>query len=424
MTSNAMLKPEPTPIVACTISRDVSNFDMLIEDMEAVMGNGWGDLTFTDARVYFNQPDADLLEFVAIAIDHASENELAAIANLVSSAKEKDIKVILVAKDVSPSVLHQLLRLGAADFIPYPLPDGELRAAVERIRAPAQAPALAPMQVQPETVETVQPRQPQGSYSGIILPVHGLAGGTGATTFAVNLAWELANSGSKEEEGPRVCLIDLDLQFGSVSTYLDLPRRDNVFALLSDVESMDSASFMQAMVKYEEKLHVLTAPFEMLPLDMLDVVDITRILDTAKSNFDFIIIDMPSTLVNWTETVLNACNLYFAMIGLDMRSAQNAMRFMRLMASEGLPAEKLRFALNRAPKFTDMNGKNRVKRMAESLEIAIELQLPDGGKPILQAGDKGVPLAIEAPKNLLRKEILNLASSVLELKPSKQAVQQ
>ncbi len=424
MSSNAMLEPEPTPIVACTISRDVSNFDMLIEDMETVMGNGWGDLTFADAQVYFNQPDSDLLEFVAIAIDHASENELATIAALVSTAKEKDIKVILVAKDVSPSVLHQLLRLGAADFIPYPLPNGELKAAVERIRALAYAPSRTAIQVQPETIETVQPQQPQGSYAGIILPIHGLAGGTGATTFAVNLAWELANSGSKQEEGPRVCLIDLDLQFGSVSTYLDLPRRDNVFALLSDVDTMDSASFMQAMVKYEEKLHVLTAPFEMLPLDMLDVSDITRILDTAKSNFDFVIIDMPSTLVNWTETVLNACNLYFAMIDLDMRSAQNAMRFMRLMASEELPAEKLRFALNRAPKFTDMNGKNRVKRMAESLEIAIELQLPDGGKPILQAGDNGVPLAIAAPKNLLRKEILNLASSVLELKSSKQAVQQ
>ncbi len=428
MTGNAMLHPDPTPIVACTISRDVTNFDDLIEDMEAVMGNGWGDLGFTDARVYFNQPDAEFLEFVAIAIDKSSETELDIITNLVSAAKEKGIKVILIAKDVSPAALHQLLRIGAEEFIPYPLPKGELKSAVERIRTPQQPVQIAPVAapppvVVPETEEEIAPtRQADGTYKGVILPVHGLAGGTGATTFAVNLAWELANSGGKEQ-GPRVCLIDLDFQFGSVSTYLDLTRRDAVFALLSDIESMDSASFMQAMVKFEEKLHVLTAPFEMLPLDMLDTTDIGRILETARTNFDFVIVDMPSTLVNWTETVLEASYLYFAMIDLDMRSAQNAMRFLRLLEGENLAVEKLRFALNRAPKFTDLNGKNRVKRMAESLEIVIELLLPDGGKPVLQAGDNGLPLQMEAPKNPLRKEILKLAESVLELKPAKQAVQ-
>ncbi len=51
-----------------------------------------------------------------------------------------------------------------------------------------------------------------------------MAGGTGATTVAVNLAWELATIA--KTDAPKVCLIDLDLQFGSVATYLDLPRRE------------------------------------------------------------------------------------------------------------------------------------------------------------------------------------------------------
>ena len=34
MTSMAACRPEPAPIVACTISRDVQNFDLLIDDME------------------------------------------------------------------------------------------------------------------------------------------------------------------------------------------------------------------------------------------------------------------------------------------------------------------------------------------------------------------------------------------------------
>jgi pilus assembly protein CpaE len=84
----------------------------------------------------------------------------------------------------------------------------------------------------------------------------------------------------------------------------------------------------------------------------------------------------------------------------------------RALKSEDLPVEKLRYILNRAPKFTDLNGKSRVKRMAESLDIQIELLMPDGGKPIVQAGDHGVPLAEAALKNPLRKEIQKLAEQL------------
>ncbi len=73
-----------------------------------------------------------------------------------------------------------------------------------------------------------------------------------------------------------------------------------------------------------------------------------------------------------------------------MRSAQNTMRFKRALQSEELPIEKLRYVMNRAPKFTDLSGKSRIKRMAESLDISIDLQLPDGGKPITQGADHGI----------------------------------
>ena len=119
----------------------------------------------------------------------------------------------------------------------------------------------------------------------------------------------------------------------------------------------------------------------------------------ARTNFDYVIIDMPKTLVEWTETVLNAAHVYFAMLELDMRSAQNTLRLKRALQAEDLPFEKLRFVLNRAPGFTDLNGKSRVKRLAESLGISIEVQLPDGGKQVAQTGDHGVPLAVGAPKN-------------------------
>jgi pilus assembly protein CpaE len=409
MSSTAHSPAEPAPILACTISRDVQNFDLLIEDMEAVLGESWGDLGFGEALAFLSQPDADALEFVAIAMDQEDEDNLVLLGEIIRHARSRNIRVILIAEDVSPAALHQLLRQGADEFVPYPLPENELASAIDRIRMPEPAPVLAA----PETTATAH--KSSHDREGVVLAVQGLAGGTGATTFAVNLAWELCNVAKKGKPEPRVCILDLDLQYGSVSTFLDLPRREAVFELLSDTESMDSDSFTAAMISFEEKLQVLTSPADMLPMDLVGSDDINRLIGMARQQFDYVVIDMPRTLVQWTEAVLNSAHVYFALLELDMRSAQNALRLKRALQAEDLPFQKLRFALNRAPGFTDLSGKSRVKRMAESLGISIDLLLPDGGKQVTQGADHGLPLALSAAKNPLRKEIAKLALSLHEL---------
>lgn len=397
--SSVQKQPESSPITACTVSRDVQDFDLLIEDMETALGEAWGDLGFAEALAFFNQPEADGLEFVALAIDASDEDEIGLLSEIITMAKARGIKVILIAEDVSPSSLHQLLRQGADEFVPYPLPENELQAAIDRLqRTDISASAAAPF------------GNSSSPGDGVLLAVQSLAGGTGATTLAVNLAWELATV--TKNDAPRVCILDLGLQTGSVATYLDLPRKDVVYEMWADTDSMDEDIFKQALVSYEDKLWVLTAPTDILPLDMITPEDVQRVLDMARAKFDYVIVDMPGTLVQWTETVLHSAQIYFTTLELDMRSAQNALRLKRALRSEDLPVEKLRYCLNRAPKFTDLNGKSRVKRMAESLEISIEVQLPDGGKPVMQAGDHGTPLASAAGKNPLRKEIAKLAVSL------------
>ena len=412
MSSVANLQPEPAPILACTISRDVQNFDLLIDDMEVELGESWGDLSFDDAQVFLEQPDARSLEFVAIAVNAIDETDLDRITAIIKQAKSHGIKVVLIADQVSPVALHQLLRLGADDFVPYPLPEGALHEAIEKVRKPAPAPMLT---VAADPAESAMPHpgfKAKGDRDGVVLPVHGLAGGSGASTFATNLAWELANI---SKEPPRVCLIDFDFQFGSAATYLDLPRKEAVYELLSDAANSDSDSLLQSMLTFNDKLHVLTAPADMLPLDIIGPDDIGRIVDMARANFDFVVIDMPKTIVAWTETVLARAHVYFALMELDLRSAQNVLRLVRALKAETLPHEKLRFVLNRAPRFTDLSAKSRVKRMAESLDIAIEVQLPDGGVQVTQANDHGLPLSETAAKNPLRKEIQKLAKSLFEL---------
>ncbi|MEO9650625.1 MAG: AAA family ATPase [Roseobacter sp.] len=397
-------KTDMSPIVACTVSRDVQNFDLLIEDMEATLGENWGDLGFADMMVFFEQPEAQALEFIALAINETDEQNMSQLADIITQAKSRNIKVILIAEDVSPASLHSLLRQGADEFVPYPLPENELFEAIERVRASEQA-------ITEAAANTAL--QSGSQKEGAVIVIHGLAGGTGATTLAVNLAYELATQGKNET--PSVCLIDLDLQFGAVATYLDLPRREVVYDLLSDTESMDDEIFGQSLLTFQDKMHVLTAPVDMLPLDLISPEDVDRILAMARRHFDYVVIDMPSTLVSWSETVLNAAHVYFSTLELDMRSAQNALRLKRALQSEDLPVEKLRYVMNRAPKFTDLSGKSRIKRMAESLGISIDVHMPDGGKPITQGADHGLPLALSAAKNPLRREITKLAASIHDL---------
>lgn len=403
--SNRMPQAENDAIVACTISRDVQNFDLLIEDMEAVLGESWGDLGFAEALAFFSQQEANTLEFVALALDAEDEDNLTLIGEVIIQAKSRGIRVILIAEDVTPASLHRLLRQGADEFIPYPLPENELKSAIDRLNAPAAKP-------DPNRGNHVQ-LQSGSSKEGAVIVVHGLAGGVGATTLAVNLAWELATTGG--EDAPSVCLLDLDLQFGTVATYLDLPRREAILEMLTDTENMDEDVFGHALQNFQDKMQVLTAPADMVPLDIVSSEDVERVITLARTHFDYVIIDMPTTLMQWSESVLQAAHVYFTLIELDMRSAQNALRMKRALQSEDLPIQKLRFALNRAPKFTDLSGKSRVKRMAESLGISIDLQLPDGGKPVTQCGDHGQPLASSAAKNPLRKEIAKLAQNLHEL---------
>lgn len=410
MSSKANVHSDPAPILACTISRDVQRFDLLIDDMEQELGEAWGDLSFEDALVFLKQPDSSGMQFVAIAVDSEDETELGKMNDVIKAAKAKKIRVLLIANQVSPSVLYQMQKLGADDFVPYPLPEGALHEAIERLRRPAP---VVPEGFDPATGTYTGVTKPKGDRHGVILPVHGMAGGVGATTFAANLAWELCLI--PDAANAKVCILDLDLQFGSVATYLDLARKEAVLEVLNDTTALDADSLVKSMQTFNDKLFVLTAPTDMLPLDIMGPEDVGRLLEVAQANFDYVIVDMPHTVVAWTEAVLNRAHVYFALLELDLRSAQNILRFVRALKAEALPLDRVRYVLNRAPRFTDLSAKARVKRMAESLDIDIEVQLPDGGIQVTEANDHGLPIAENGAKNPLRKELQKLAKSLFDL---------
>ena len=453
MSSNLAVLPEPEPLRAVTISRDVQDFDLLIEDMESELGEGWGDLDFREALAFLRQDDARDLEFVVVATDRRDEADLSTIGDVVRQSKRIGLSVILVADGLSPGSLQELVLAGTDDYVPYPLAEKALNAAITRIRGaggtdsleimrragadrPAgRSPDPSDAEAAPEPVgsDAPEPDAPQlpaiaseatagtatgrggTSGEGAIFAVQSAAGGNGATTVAVNLAWELANL-LEGDETPRVCLIDLGLQFGSVATYLDLDRKPMILEVLSDVASMDEQAFRQAMSHYRERLDVFTAPADILPLDLIGPDEVRRLLNLARGCYDVVVLDMPGALTGWTDAVLAECDLFFMVTEMDIRSAHNTMRFQKLLKAEGIATARLSYVLNRAP--GKMGARGRIDKLAESLGVKFHAILPDGGRPVTDANDQARPLRDAMPRNPLTKEIAKMAKGLDEARQS------
>ncbi len=395
----ALLKLMDRKMEAFAVASKPESFELLNGELHGLFGQNWGNMTVPAAGEMLGRGDMAGDETLIVCVEAQDEQNLEPIDSFVRAAKKAGFTVVLIAKDVSPTALHHLLQLGADDFAPYPLPDSALANIFDRLRD------------KKSNAPTDSGRKK--SRNGVILPVYGAAGGVGASTFAVNLAWEMATATRKDDM--RVALIDLDFQFGSVATLLDIPRREAVFDLLTEPETLASDTLAQAMTSYKSVLAVLTSPPEVMPLDIVDAEFIERMCRILQSRYDFIIVDLPKALTDWSASVLTQAETYFSLLELDMRSAQNLMRYLRVLRGEDLPGEKIQYILNRAPGFADLNGKTRVGRFSESLGIEINILLPDGGKAVTQAGDQGEPLANAAAKNPLRKEIRKIAGTLLDL---------
>lgn len=400
----ALLRKKPATPNALAIAREMAQFDLLIEDLDSEYGQGWQGAGLDDAHTQIAGLDPDAAECVILAVQRADEGDLDPYVGIVTAAKARGLPVLLVVEELTATALHKLVHAGADEFTPYPMPEGVLAETLGKMRVASHQPAHA---------GDISARR------GMILPVQGIAGGVGATTLAVNLAWEMAQTPRKVTR--KVCIIDLNLQFGSVATYLDLVRREATMQLLTEAQGQDRTAIGDAMVTYGKKLSVLTAPPDTVPFEIVENEDIRRILDVAATTHDFVIVDMPSVLVGWTSVVLEMAETYFAVMELDMRCAQNMLRFLRALKAEDLPLEKVQYVMNRAPGGLTGGGKGRVKRMAESLGIEYNVMLPDGGKAVMNATDQGVPLAEGASSNALRKEVRKIAGSLAGLAEKQQA---
>jgi pilus assembly protein CpaE len=386
----AELAPE-----ALVFSGGFSAADALIKDLDTQFGEDqWLEVPADDTENMLSITSTED-SFVIVALSSDESEAVDATAQLIRQARECGLMVLLVVGDISSRTMHQIMREGVAEFAPYPEPAGAFMDAIDRLRLARSSGNL------PAVTSTGAPRR-----LGKVVAFYGVAGGVGASTFAVNFAWELTLR--TRREGRRVALLDFNFQYGSIATFLDVPRREAVYELVSEAANLDQTGLTQALSTYQDKLHVLTAPRDALPLDIVSPADIDAIINLARESFDYVVIDLPQALMNWSEKVYAAADDFYAVMEIDMRSAQNMYRFLRTLKAEDMNLDKLRFVLNRAPGLTDLSGKTRVKRVTESLGITFHHQIVDGGKQIVNSCDQGTPLADSARSSPVRKELLRM----------------
>src|SRR6202034_2431187 len=166
------------------------------------------------------------------------------------------LAVVLALGPKPRANLGDIVRTGAIDLVEYPTSERQLAAALQRAFDIADVSAARIDPTLPVVAHGVVVDRPQFAE---VFTVASSSGGCGKTFYATNLACYLA-----AQTGKRVCLIDLDLQFGEVSTALHLRPKFTISNLLSrepvDDDDLDE-HVEEDLEEHDLGFSVLAAPF-------------------------------------------------------------------------------------------------------------------------------------------------------------------
>ncbi len=235
------------------------------------------------------------------------------------------------------ATLRDIIRTGAMDMLQLPVADKNLHDAVER--------AVALSRTRPGEQGTSSPSTAPAANLGTVFTVSSATGGCGKTFYATNLAYYL-----HQYTGKRTCIVDLDLQFGEVSTALRLRPNYTIYdALQREGDDFDFGDHLdEFLVGHEGGFSVLAAPKDPAEADRIGPADVTRILDVLRSHCDYLVVDTPAAL---TEVVLAAFDVsehLFSLATVDLPSVRNLGVFLQTLDKLRIPADNISLILNKA----------------------------------------------------------------------------
>jgi pilus assembly protein CpaE len=310
-----------------------------------------------------------------VDVDPASDADLTAL-NALTQRLGGTPPVIVAIPSFDVSVARQLLQMRVADFVVKPV------APLDLVRACARA---------------AQAAKSGGTTDAQIYTFLPAAGGVGLTTLAIGTAMLLLKGNGQQS---RTCLVDLDFQHGSCCDYLDLdPRLD-----LDEIEPRPdrlARQLLEVMIsEHSSGLKVIAAPSRPAEMRSFDFEVVTRLLDLVAAHFDNVVIDVPRTWFNWTDSVLIGSNRLFLVTEMTvpgLKHARTLVNVIRERLPDGPPLEVI---VNRFEQRLFGPGLRRAD-IEQALGDSLAATIPNNFRLVSEAIDRGVPLdEVKAGNNI------------------------
>ncbi|HEV7863968.1 MAG TPA: AAA family ATPase [Acidimicrobiia bacterium] len=254
--------------------------------------------------------------------------------------------IVLAFTDRPDASLREIVQAGADDILRLPFDQDDLVIALERA-LDIGGRRLAGMTPQAQPGVIPFPAAPAVPTQAKVFTVSSATGGCGKTFMATNMALFLAR-----HTGKKVVLVDLDLQFGEVSTALRLRPNYTIYDALHRDGGEDDFEFAEHLdeflVTHEGGFSVLAAPKDPAEADRIGPADVTRILDVLRGHCDYLVVDTPAAL---TEIVLAAFDVsehLFSLATVDLPSVRNLGVFLQTLDKLRIPSDNISLILNKA----------------------------------------------------------------------------
>lgn len=246
-----------------------------------------------------------------------------------------------------------------------------------------------------------------------VVAVCGVGGGAGATTLALNLAFELVQTPGVA--GRRsVLLVELARQMGTLATYLQVEPEFNVHQLLADPSRLTTHGLRQALTSVGPGLDVLVGPYQDITPGVVSPRHVYQLVELCRRLASVVVLDVPCAFDDVQfETMALADQV--VLVGVQSISSVRTLKMVRdtLEREEGLRGTRL--VINRyeptLPAFT-------AAKLAELLQVSHVHTVANDYPSVMSALNHGKPLQLAAPHARVLGDIRGLAAALSGTPPA------